>query len=168
MATAIQESLTEKQTISSSVSQALPGPCPQPASAWLLAFPMPQVSCVLSLATSWDSKQQILKDTVKLGPTPLQGRRALQHCTWHCSVPEKQLHACVECLESMLKHRKKLPQVVCPLCVPLAPAVEQTRSALRQVFCPWRGNTPASKCTPGKGMFSPRVTQGIPTSWSLE
>ena len=43
------------------------------------------------------------------------------------------------------------------------PAVEWLLSGVQWAFCPWRGNTPSSKCTPGKGMFHPSVTQGIPT-----
>jgi len=92
VAITVQEALTEKQTISSLVSQAFVRSLPSTCLCPLSACPAPQVSCVLSLASNWDSKQQILKDPAVLGPSPLFWRRASQHAARHCSAPERQSH----------------------------------------------------------------------------
>ena len=106
-----------------------------------------------------DSKLQIIKDPAKHGPTPPSWRRALQCCAWHRAVLEKPLHSCTGTWSLQVK---SCDQVICPLLVPLYPAVEWPLKGASWVFCPWRGNIPSSKSTPGKGMLSPRATPGIP------
>lgn len=86
----------------------------------------------------------------------------------HSSVPavdlsqESSLCLC-ECLESMLKHSKKLPPGYPALCVHLSSLLLNSHSVLpSRSFRPWRGNILSSKCTPEKGTFSPCSTQGPP------
>lgn len=58
---------------------------------------------------------------------------------------------------------KSCNQVVCPLYAPLSPSIECLLNDTCHVPCPWRGNITSSKCTAGRRMFSPSVTQGMPT-----
>ena len=66
--------------------------CPNLPFLGPLACLAPQF-CVLTPARGSDSKLQILKASARRGPALLSQRRALQHCAWHHSVPEKQSYA---------------------------------------------------------------------------
>ena len=138
--------------------RSLPPPslCP-----WLSAFLVPQLPCVLSLAYSWDSKLQIFKETGRAWTTPLLQRRVFPMCLVPFN-PRKAVPWPCRCLEFMVKHSKKQWPVICPLHAPLSLANEWPLNGAHWVFCPLRGNIPSSKCTLGRGTFSPSVTQGTP------
>ena len=64
----------------SGVSQASSDPCLNLSVPWPLAGLVPHFSCVLSLASSWNSKLHVLKDPARHRPTLLPQRRASEHC----------------------------------------------------------------------------------------
>ena len=64
-------------------------------------------------------------------------------------APENQAHTCAICGIygiALLKAAK----VVFPLGAPLSPTVERAFAGTFRVFCPWGGNIPSSKSTPGR------------------
>lgn len=115
----------------------------------LSAHPVPQFSCLLSLAGGWGSKLQILKDPVECCSHPLTQRRTSQAVP-STILSQKSSHSLHRCLESMVNSGKSCNQVICPLCAPLSPFVEQPFSGVQEAFCPWRCKISSSKCTPGK------------------
>ena len=150
-----------KQTISLPVSQALirsPPPTYLCPGHWHTLF-----SYVLSLASSWDSKLQIIKNSAMHGPTLLSQSGTSEHYTQRHSVSEKQLHGHKSAWCPWWSIVKSYDHVICLLCMSLCLTFEWLLSGTWWVFYPWRGNIPSSKCNPGREMFSPNVTQGIPT-----
>lgn len=90
-----------------------------------------------------------------MGPLPSPRIEPHQHCTKHLSVPEKQSLACRNVQSLCWSTLKSYDQLICPLHVPLSPAVEQLLNTTWWALCPWRGKITSSKCSPGRGNFSP-------------
>lgn len=82
------------------------------------------------------------------------------------SVSQKAVSWLCRFLESTVRHSESQTQIICP-CMILFSAVGQLLSGTHRVPCPQKSNRASSKCKPGKGMISPRKTQGIPTPHGL-
>ena len=87
---AIQENFTEKEPSPLLCLRLFLGSCPQNVCTWAIGTSSARVLLCFTLASSWDSKLQILKDPVRCGPVLLSQRKAFQHCAAHHSLPEKQ------------------------------------------------------------------------------
>lgn len=106
-------------------------------------------SPVLSLAGVWCSKLHILKSLAGLCLAQFSLRKAVV-----C------LH---RYLEFMLKHSKTCRPGYLPSVHASVPCCWTGTQWPQWAFCPWRGKILSSKYTPGMGVISSSVTQGIPT-----
>ena len=122
IAATVQETLTEKQPI----SLCDPGFCwiPNLFVPWPLAYLVPQISCVLSLAGIWASKLHILKNLASHRPAPFPWRRDSQ--CWP-SIILSQKSSLIAMKVSGVYHEaqgKAATRLSAHCHVPLCPAVE--------------------------------------------
>ena len=106
-AAAVQEALLEKRTIFCSSSPQLSlVPCPNLSVPGLSACPEPQITCILSLASGWDSKLHALKGLLRCAPAAIPRWRGIAHSS--VLSPKSHCTVCTQRLDFIVRLSKKL------------------------------------------------------------
>ena len=163
LATAVQEALTEKGTVSQAFVSSLPLTYLFPG---LSACPAPQIFYILSLAGGWDSKLQVLRGLARCKPTLLPQEET-------CGVPstvlsQKSSHTVSTWqLEFIVMHSEKLQQGYLPSACDSVPysILSQKKQSYRglnllwqkekssgQVICSWHMSLLSTQFCPRKAV----------------